>query len=80
MDCLRNTQYGRSMYVTVDGVDSDSADVNSGVPQGSVLGPVVFLIFVNHLCKNLKCKYALFADDLKLFSVVSNATEIAIFQ
>ena len=41
--------------------------VLSGVPQGSVLGPILFLIFVNHICKDLSCKFMMFADDLKIY-------------
>ena len=41
--------------------------VPSGVPQGSVLGPILFLIFINHLGASLTSSYKIFADDLKLY-------------
>ena len=46
---------------------SDPVQVTSGVPQGSVLGPILFLIYVNHVVSNLKCKLMIFADDIKLY-------------
>ena len=58
---------GRTMSVSVKGQRSTPRQVTSGVPQGSVLGPILFLIFVNHIAENLTCQYKIFADDLKLY-------------
>ena len=58
---------GRRMCVSVGGCASSWTDVESGVPQGSVLGPLLFLVFVNHLVAGLDCKFMLFADDLKIY-------------
>ena len=53
--------------VSVNGYDSNLADVKFGVPQGSVLGPLLFLIYINDLNKALKfCKVHHFADDTNL--------------
>ena len=57
----------RTMQVSVSGALSDPVSVTSGVPQGSVLGPVLFLIYVNHTVSQLKSKYMIFADDIKLY-------------
>ena len=57
----------RKMQVTVMGAASDWHRVRSGVPQGSVLGPILFLIYVNHVVHNLQCNYKIFADDIKLY-------------
>ena len=46
--------------------------VTSGIPQGSVLGPISFIIFINDLPDVLKCCIKLYADDAKLFSVVNH--------
>ena len=57
----------RTMCVSVGGKLSCPAPVTSGVPQGSVLGPTLFLIYINHVVHQLTCKYKLFADDIKLY-------------
>ena len=62
---------GRTQRVVIENCFSSFTDVVSGVPQGSVLGPILFLIFINDIvsscCGNTKVK--LFADDVKLHSV-----------
>ena len=57
----------RRMQVKVHGVASDWCRVTSGVPQGSVIGPILFLIYVNHVVQNLTSKFKIFADDIKLY-------------
>ena len=57
----------RTMRVRVSGVLSHSEPVTSGVPQGSVLGPVLFLLYVNYVVSDLTCKYKIFADDIKIY-------------
>ena len=50
----------------VAGNQSIVRDVSSGVPQGSVLGPVLFLFYVNHIASSVGCCWKAFADDFKL--------------
>ena len=57
----------RTMQVKVANSFSRSARVTSGVPQGSVLGPILFLIYINHVVSGLNCYYKIFADDIKLY-------------
>ena len=64
---------GRTMQVLVKGTLSSPKDVRSGVPQGSILGPVLFLIYINHLAVQLECQYKIFADDLKMYMCVSKS-------
>lgn len=62
----------RTMSVSVKGRLSTSRQVASGVPQGSVLGPILFLIFVNHIASTLRCCYKIFADDLKVYMKIQH--------
>ena len=67
-DWIRAFLTGRLMQVSVDGSFSDPRAVLSGVPQGSVLGPLLFIIYVNSLGLDFNCEWYAFADDLKLFT------------
>ena len=59
----------RKPRVVLNGQVSPWASVNAGVPQGSILGPLLFLIYINDLSDNLSSNVKLFADDTSLFSV-----------
>ena len=62
----------RSQQVQVKGSLSDWAMVKSGVPQGSVLGPVLFLIYVNDRDEKVTCNISKFTDDTKIYDSVPN--------
>ena len=59
---------GRKQYVYLNGESSNLKDINCGVPQGSVLGPLLFLIYINDLPNvSEKLKFFLFADDTNIY-------------
>ena len=60
----------REQRVVLNGAHSDWGELNSGVPQGSVLGPLLFLVYVNDLEDGIKSSIKFFADDTSLFSTV----------
>ena len=60
----------RSQRVIVDGVLSEPAPVTSGVPQGSVLGPILFLVFINDMPKQISSTCRLFADDTIVYDLI----------
>ena len=66
--------YNRKQRVVLNGSHSDYSIIESGVPQGSVLGPLLFLIYINDLEKDIKSNIKFFADDTMLFSVVKDPT------
>ena len=57
----------RMMKVKINSSASESVAVSSGVPQGSVLGPLLFLIYINYVVSDVLCYYKIFADDTKLY-------------
>ena len=62
----------RYQRVVLNGQASSWDDVKAGVPQGSILGPLFFLIYINDLSENLKSTVKLFADDTLIFHVVKD--------
>ena len=77
LNLLSNFLRNRKQRVVLNGQSSSWADVTAGVPQGSILGPLLFLIYINDLADGLSSIAKLFADDTSLFSVVHNANTTA---
>ena len=72
---LHNYLYGREQSVIVNGETSDPVKVISGVPQGSVLGPLLFLIYIDDITSlqlSKGTKVSLYADDMLLYKPISS--------
>jgi ribonucleases P/MRP protein subunit RPP40 len=67
----------RKQRVVINGAMSSYSNVLSGVPQGSVLGPLLFVIYINDIDLGLYSKILKFADDTKIYSKVSNNEDIS---
>ena len=71
----------RKQIVVINGDKSNPADVTSGVPQGSLLGPLLFNLYVSDLPKIFKfCKCLMYADDLKLYQTIESQNDCNYFQ
>lgn len=75
LDWIKGFLTERSQIVKVNGVESFPAPVISGIPQGSVLGPLLFLIYINDLPDAVKSYVLLFADDTKIFRCVASESD-----
>ena len=73
---LRSYLTNRKQCVTITGEKSSMMEIPAGVPQGSVLGPLLFLIFINDITDDLSSNAYLFADDTCLFQPVTSASTI----
>ena len=71
---------GRKQRVVINGKISDWKDVLSGVPQGSILGPLLFIIFINDLDAGIRNRILKFADDTKLLGKVGSKEDIEALQ
>lgn len=70
-DWLGNYLADRSFHVRVQGSKSEVNHAPCGVPQGSILGPLLFLIFINDITEDLDCEIVIFADDIKVWISIS---------
>ena len=71
----------RMQCVKLDGILSHSLPVVSGVPQGSILGPLLFLIFINDITETVTSSdLLLFADDTKCFKTIGNPSDCHLLQ
>ena len=70
----------RSQYVYYQGFKPVSFVSLLGVPQGSVLGPFLFNIFINHIVLDLYCPFLKYADDLKIFNDITDISDCLVLQ
>ena len=80
---FRSYLSGRSQQVVLDGCSSFRVPVTSGVPQGSILGPLLFSIYMNPIASlplSSTSRLLLYADDILLYKPISSAADITTFQ
>ena len=75
---LVNYLSGRQQCVTIENVKSSSKNVLSGVPQGSILGPILFVLFINDIADGIDCdtNLALYADDTKIWRKILSEKDL----
>ena len=66
----------RRLRVVLDGKSSQEYPVNTGVLQGSILGPTLFLLYINSLPDDVICNIAIYADDTTLYSKCDQASDL----
>ena len=80
MSWLDKFPAGRKQRVLLNGISSQWEDVKSGFPQGSVPGPLLFLIFINDLPEAVRSTIYLFADDSKIWQTIKDKEDSEILQ
>lgn len=75
LNFLKDYLQNRKQRVILNGTTLEWRSVSDGVPQGSVLGPLLFLVYINDLTDNISCNMRLFADDSSLFTRVEGIKE-----
>ena len=68
----------RKQKVVLCGATSQTATIHAGVPQGSILGPLLFILYINDIVENIGSSIRLFADDTSLFIIVDDPVQSAI--
>ena len=76
LEWIKQWLSNRTQRVRVNGILSELGKVKSGVPQGSVLGPIFFLVYINDIDEGLISKINKFADDSKVMKIVNNNDDI----
>ncbi|KAK3097835.1 hypothetical protein FSP39_013615 [Pinctada imbricata] len=77
LNWFANYLSNRKQRVVINGVASDWGEINAGVPQGSILGPILFLVYINDIVCEISTNIRLFADDTSLYIIVDNPIDSA---
>ena len=80
LNWIKDFLNNRKQTVVINGINSDEVPVSSGVPQGSVLGPILFLAYINDLPEQVKSRVRLFKDDTAMYIAISSTTEGRVLQ
>ena len=81
LDWISNFLCERKQHVVIDGIKSPAIDVISGVPQGTVLGPLLFILYINDIFSVVQhSKVNVFADDSKLHKKISSPSDHLLLQ
>ena len=76
-DWFKSYLPNRNQYVSINGFDSGLTNINCGAPQGSVLGPLLFLLYINDLNQAIKfCKVHNFADDTNILCLSNSIKKL----
>ena len=78
LGCFKDYLSNRQQRVCIKVVASLWKFITAGVPQGSILGPTLFLIYFNDIVKDLRCNIRLFANDTSLYVIVENPVSAAL--
>lgn len=68
----------RKQRVVIRDTASSWVNITAGVPQGSILGPLLFIIYINDIVQEINCKIKLFADDTSLYIIVENPMQASV--
>ena len=74
MPLIKSYLTDRKQKAIINGKESNLLNINAGVPQGSILGPLFFLIFINDIVKEIGCTVKLFADDTTIYTIIEDPT------
>ena len=80
IEWINNFLSGRKQRVVIDGHESNWLEVTSGVPQGSILGPLMFLVYINDLPSSVTSNVDLFADDSVIHRQISTSNDSSFFK
>ena len=80
LNWLQSFLSDRSQQIVIGGTFSSSTAVTSGVPQGSVLGPVLFLLYINDIITDIHSQIRLFADDCLIYHSINTPNDHHILQ
>ena len=78
LSLLQNYLSKRKQRVVINGMELSWGNINAGVSQGSVLGPLLFLVYINDLEEGIKSSVKFFVDDTSLFSIVRDPLVTAV--